>query len=237
VVAAIGLAVHITLLAVTAERELVRASRLAITIAVQPDPTDPKWNGAKAEMLELLRDGIRIDRHYRKLTPIAADELARWGDWRNAVWVWESVLSSRPYIVAILTNVARGYLALGDTAQAAQYLERAKALQPAATSVRSAEILYDASTGQEAKALALGRESIASGIYDFDMANAVFVIARRNRDYALAERAMRLRIAGWETQRAQGWKQLGEMYERDMHDSAKAAEAYARAAQMSASKG
>jgi O-antigen ligase len=229
VVAALGLATHITWLAATAEKELVRAARLAITISAQADPADPRWNDARREMLGLLRDGVRINPHYRKLTPIAADELARWGDWRDAIWVWESVLSSRPFIVAILTNVTRGYLAVGEPHRAAEYLERAKHLQPTARAVRSAEVLFYARTGQDAKALEIGRQALAQGIYDFDMANAVFVIGRRNGDFAIAEQAMRIRLAGWDVQRVQGYVQLGEMLDRDMREADKAAGAYARA--------
>lgn len=229
VVAAIGLAAHVTWLAATAERELVRAARLAITISAQPDPASPRWNAAKREMLGLLRDGVRINPHYRKLTPIAADELARWGDWRDAIWVWESVLSSRPFIVAILTNVTRGYLAVGEPRQAAEYLERAKHLQPTARAVRSAEVLLYARTGQDAKALEIGRQALAQGAYDFDLANAVFVIGRRSGDFAVAEQAMRVRLAGWDVQRVQGFVQLGEMLDRDMREAGRAADAYAHA--------
>jgi O-antigen ligase len=247
VVAAIGLAVHITTLAVTAERELVRAARIAITISAQSDPRNPQWNQAKAEMFTLLKDGVRINRHYRKLTPIAADEIARWGDWRDAIWVWESVLSSRPYVVAILTNITRGYIAIGQPIRAQEYLQRAEHLQPTARSVRSAEVLFYASTNQDAKALEIGRAAVTQGAYDFDILNAMFVIGRRNGDFALAEKAMRLRLQGWDVQRAQGWMQLAEMLDRDMHEPVKAAQAYAqgnalartqqRGNQTSASKG
>jgi O-antigen ligase len=246
VVAAIGLAVHITTQAVTAERDLVRAARIAITISAQSDPTDPQWNPAKTEMFSLLKNGVRINRHYRKLTPIAADEIARWGDWRDAIWVWESVLSSRPYVVAILTNIARGYIAIGQPIRAQEYLQRAKHLQPTARSVRSAEVLFYAATNQDAKALEIGRAAVAQGEYDFDILNAMFVIGRRNGDFALAEKAMRLRLQGWDVQRAQGWMALAEMLDRDMHEPVKAAQAYAqgnalartqRSNQTSASKG
>ena len=81
-------------------------------------------------MLQLVREGVAINPHYRKITPMVADELARWGDWANAVWIWESVLSSRPRIVAILTNVARGYAAMGQPDRARAYLMRAQRLAP-----------------------------------------------------------------------------------------------------------
>jgi O-antigen ligase len=237
VVAAIGLAAHITWLALECERKIVRASRLALTISASGDPNNPRWDRYKAEMLGLLKEGVAINPHYRKLTPVAADELARWGDWNDAIWVWESVLSSRPYIVAILTNVTRGYIATGRYEKAAEYLERAQRVQPNARSVRSAEVLLYAHSGQDAKALEKGRLSIAQGLVDYDMANAIFVVGRRQHDYAIAEQAMLLRVSNWERDRAQGWLLLAKMYDEDMHQPAKAADARAHAAQISASKG
>lgn len=44
------------------------------------------------------------------ITPIVADALATWGDWKNATWIWESVLVLRPFIVAMIANVVRGHL-------------------------------------------------------------------------------------------------------------------------------
>ena len=229
VAASIGLAAYITWLAVDSENKLVRASRLALTISASNDPNAPRWNALKAEMLLKLQQGVKINPHYRKLTPVAADELARWGDWSNAIWVWESVLSSRPYVVAILTNVARGYIATNQPAKALEYIERAKRVQPNARSVRSAEVLLYARTGQDAKALEKGRAAILAGIYDYDMANAVFVVGRRLQDYATAERAMQLRIASWDRERILGWVQLGKLYDEDMHEPAKAVDAFSHA--------
>jgi O-antigen ligase len=228
-VVAIGLAASITFLAADSERKLVRASRLAITISTFGDPNSPRWDKAKAEMLELLREGVAINPHYRKLTPVAADELARWGDWNDAIWVWESVLSSRPYVVAILTNVTRGYIAMGHFDKAAEYLERAQRVQPNAKSVRSAEVLLYASSGQDAKALDKGRIAISQGIYDFDMTNAIFVVGRRQHDYAIAEQAMRLRVENFERNRVQAWVLLGYLYETDMHRTDSAIDAYTHA--------
>jgi len=226
---AIGFAVCFTWLAVVSERALVRASRLAITISAFGDPNNPKWDNAKSEMLQLLRQGVTINPHYRKLTPTAADELARWGDWKDAVWVWESVLSSRPNVVAILTNVARGYIVMRDFQKAAAYLERARRIQPDARSVRSAEVLLAMQSGQDQEALDKGRLAMSQGIFDFDMANAMFVAGRRLHDYAIAEQAMRMRVDNFPRNRVQGWVQLGSLYETDMHRSDKAVDAYSHA--------
>jgi len=177
VVAAIALAAYITQQAAECEQKIVQATKIALTISASGDPNNPKWNGGKAEMLKLIREGIAINPHYRKITPMVADELARWGDWKNAIWIWESVLSSRPHVVAIMSNVARGYASLGQPAQALAYLQRAKELQPRAPSVRSLEVILLSRSGQEAKALEMAREAIADNLYDYDLANASFYLA------------------------------------------------------------
>jgi tetratricopeptide (TPR) repeat protein len=139
--AALALAAYVTGQAVSAERHLARATHIALAIGASANPNDPVHDSAKAEMLHELAEGIAINRHYRRLTPIAADAMARWGDWKDAIWVWESVLSSRPNSAAILCNVARGYVALGRPERALPYVERAKRIQPDAPAVRAVDAL------------------------------------------------------------------------------------------------
>src|SRR5206468_1559582 len=110
------------------EFKIVRATRMALSISASGNPNDPQWRPVKAEMLRLIREGIAINPHYRKITPMVADEVARWGDWKDAIWIWESVLSSRPHVVAIMANVARGYASTGETEKALAWLQRAKAI-------------------------------------------------------------------------------------------------------------
>jgi O-antigen ligase len=184
-------------------------------------------------MLRLVREGIAINPHYRKITPMVADELARWGDWKNATWIWESVLGSRPNVVAILTNVARGYAIMGDLDQAGVYLERAKQIQPGARSVRSLEVILLQRAGQDAKALALAREAIAEGSYDYDLVNSAFLLAWKAADYELAARAMQLRMAGWPGTSAEGYLQLGLMYDSGAHDPVAALEAFRKMLEVS----
>src|SRR5207253_684892 len=99
--------------------------------------------------------------------------LARWGDWGNAIWIWESVARSRPYVVAILTNTARGYSNSGRMDKAFAYLERAKKIQPNAPAVRSLEVILVARQGDEARATQLALKAIGAGIVDYDLLNAL----------------------------------------------------------------
>jgi len=229
VVAALGLAAYITWQAADAEYRIVRATRLALTISASGNPNDPRLQPLKSEMLALIRGGVAINPHYRKITPMVADELARWGDWKNATWIWESVLASRPNIVAILTNVARGHASMGHADQAMAYLERAKQIQPRATAVRSLEVILLARAGQTGRALELGRAAIRDRLYDYDMANATFALAWQARDWDLAREAMRLRMVGWPASRADGYFQLASMYDQGLRDQEQALGAYRQA--------
>ena len=224
-----GLAVFITGRAAEAESKLVSATKIALTISASGRPNDPGWNAAKDKMLKLVAEGIAINPHYRKVTPMVADELARWGDWKNATWIWESVLTSRPHVVAIITNVARGYTVMGKPAQALAYLERAKKIQPRAPAVRTLEVVLLSRTGKEAQALSLARQAVADNIVDYDLANSAFILAWRAGDYEFAQRAMRMRIAGWPVTAAEGYLQLGNMYDTGLHDSGQALAAYKQA--------
>ncbi|HEY5580183.1 MAG TPA: O-antigen ligase family protein, partial [Rhodoferax sp.] len=120
-----GLFLYIAQQAVLCEARIVRATKIALDISRSGQPNDPRWASDKAELLRLLQEGIAINPHYRKLTPMAADAMAGWGDWKNATWVWESVAASRPNIVVILANIARGHLQAGDFTKAQEYIDRA----------------------------------------------------------------------------------------------------------------
>ncbi|HWI82969.1 O-antigen ligase family protein [Ramlibacter sp.] len=229
VVTSLALTAFISWRAAEAEFKIVRATRIALSISASGDPNDPRWAPAKAQMLQLIRQGIAINPHYRKITPMVADELARWGDWQNAIWIWESVLSSRPHIVAIMANVARGYASTGQLDQAMAYLERAKRIQPSAPSVRSLEVILLSRTGQTGRALALGRLAIDDELYDYDLASTTFLLAWKAGDWELARRAMRLRMVGWPGTRAEGYLQLATMYDQGMHEPEQALGAYRQA--------
>ncbi|MEN9373135.1 MAG: hypothetical protein RIR79_687 [Pseudomonadota bacterium] len=139
-----GLALHAGQQAVECESKLMRATQIALSIRASGMPNHPEWDKDKALMLQLLAEGIAINPHYRKLTPIAADVMVGWGDWENATWIWKSTLASRPYIVALLVNVAYSELRLGNREAAEGYYQRAKQVQPTAQSViRLEKVLHD----------------------------------------------------------------------------------------------
>lgn len=179
--AGLVLAGYATWQAVRAESALAGAVRLALAISASGDPADPRHDAAKAQLLQQVRTGIAINPHYRKLTPLVADELARWGDWRDATWIWESVLASRPNVVVLLTNTARGYEMLGRRAEALATLERARRLQPRAPAVRSLEVLMLARAGQEVLALRKARQALAEGVSDDDLVRTAAVLEQRAR--------------------------------------------------------
>ncbi|WBY02013.1 O-antigen ligase family protein [Ramlibacter tataouinensis] len=223
------LAGFITQQAAEAERKIVRATQIAYRISASGQPGDPRWDPAKARVLELTREAVAITPHYRKITPIVADQLASWGDWRNATWIWESVLQSRPYVVAILTNAARGHAAMNEPDRAFEYLARAQAIAPQAPSVLSLEVILLSRFRDAREALPIARQALASGHHDFDLVNNAFVIAWRSGDHELAQQAMQTWLRDYPQEQVQGYLQLGLYRLQARQDEAGALQAWRRA--------
>ena len=224
----LALATFITQQAAASESKIVRSVKLALAVSQSGDYQNPKWDKTKREMLTLIKEGTDINPHYRKITPMVADEMAKWGDWKNAVWIWESVLSSRPYVVAIMSNVARGYAQIGQNEKALEYLTRAKALQPKATSVNSLEVILLSRTGKEPQAYRRSKELMEAGEYDFDLINAAYVLGARAKDWPMALKALELRSQRWPEQAVDGWLKIGNIYASvaEVKDESKALAAY-----------
>jgi O-antigen ligase len=208
----LALATYITQQAIACESLIVKSTKIALSVSQSGDYNNPKWVKPRQDMLRMIREGIDINPHYRKITPMVADELAKWGDWANAVWIWESVLGSRPYVTAIMSNVARGYAQMGEPDKAMAMLERAKVLQPNAPSVRSLEVILLSRNGNEPKALVMAREDIMAEHYDYDMVNTGYVLAMRAQDWDLAIKSMELRNQGWPALKVDGDAKLGNAW-------------------------
>ncbi|HYD75577.1 O-antigen ligase family protein [Ramlibacter sp.] len=225
----LALAAFITQRAAEVERKIVQASQIALQINASGRPNDPHWEPAKARLLQLTREAVAITPHYRKITPIVADELAAWGDWRNATWIWESVLQSRPHVVAILTNAARGHAAMRQPERAFEYLARAKAIAPQAPSVVSLEVILLSRFRDAREALPIAREALATGHYDLDLLTNAFVIGWRSGDHELAQRAMQAWLRDYPQERVVAYVQLGLFRLDALHDEGGALQAWRQA--------
>ena len=223
------LAAYITQQAAEVERKIVTAAKMAMQINASGQPLAPQWEPAKAQLLQLTREAIAITPHYRKITPLVADELAGWGDWKNAVWIWESVLASRPHIVAILTNVARAHTQLGHPAEAADALARAKAISPDAPSVRSLEVILLSRHGQEARAIEMAHQAIREGFYDQDLLRTAVLLGWRNGDTALVDSSLALLVDGFPEGRVENLLLQADYQFRALRDEARAAESWRQA--------
>jgi O-antigen ligase len=220
------LAVYISWQAAAAESKLITAAKMALTISASGTPGDPRWNDTKQRMLTLVQEGIAINPHYRKITPTVADQLASWGDWKNAIPIWQSIVASRPHIAVVLSNIGRGYLQLQDIDSAIVYLARAKAVQADAPAVRSLEVVVLAKSAQEDKALRLAREYLNSGSADAEMVNLAISMGTRAKDWPLVIQALKLRGKGSPALASDSWLRIGAIYLETINDEAQALDAF-----------
>lgn len=218
----LGLTAYISQQAAATENKIVSAVKLALTITQSGDVNNPKWDKTKRELLTLAKEGIAINTHYRKITPMIADELAKWGDWKNAVWIWESVVISRPYVVAIMSNIARGYAQMGNMDKALEFLARCEKLQPKAVSVRSLKVILMSRSGKEPESAILAKRYMDEGTYDYDLVNAAFVLGMRKGDYDMALQGLQLRNDNWPASKADGFLKMAGIYANQKKDDAKA---------------
>ncbi len=222
-----GLAIYIAQQAVLCESMLVRATKIALTISASGISTDPRWENLKNEMLHLLQQGIAINPHYRKLTPISGDALANWGDWKNATWVWTSMLSSRPYIIGMLANVSRASLQAGEIENAQQYLDRALKVQPESKSLASLQAMIWSRSGREQLAMDKAQSLLASGYIDNELMQTAYFLGKQQHNPTLTVAALKLGIETWPNRAVDGWLKLGALYQSDeVAEMEKALQAY-----------
>lgn len=221
------LAAYITQQAAESERKIVRAIKLAHA-AAQPGPSEAKQTAnRKTELLQNVREGIAINPHYRKLTPIVADTLAASGDWANAVWIWESVAASRPHVAVIWANIARGYTQLGQNDRAMEALEHLQRLQPGAPGMHALEVILLSRTGRETQATQMLNDYFSQGSYDYSLVQAGYELGLKTHNWPLAITALGLRNQTWPEQAADGYFRMGTIYASpEGHNDAKALDAF-----------
>lgn len=232
---ALALAVAISTLAALCESKIVRAVSTAYRISSSGiSPDHPAWASARADMLQLMREGIAINPHYRKITPLLADQLALWGDWKDALWIWESVVTSRPHVVGLYANIARGYLSLKQLAPAQAALDKAQLLQPRSPAVRAVEALILYRSGRLDLAQQRLTQLMADRVLDLDVLEAAYAVGLAQGDWAMSVHAMELRQQYWPELVVDSWLKIGAAYDAAGPTQARAAHlAYSQALQLS----
>jgi O-antigen ligase len=205
------LATYLTCQAAIVEYKLTR-SLLYLTGADHVKLSGDALTQRQAKLLQDVSEAIAIHPHYRKLTPVVADHLAKQGDWANAVWIWESVVASRPYVPAFWYNLTKGHLRLGQYAQCKVALDRLVQLQPDAPGAGALEAILLSRTGQVDSSVRLIKKAFAQGTYDYDMVLAGFTIGYESQQWALAIQALELRLKTWPSEAPDAYFKLGHVY-------------------------
>lgn len=225
----LALATYITAQAIQAERKIVGAVAKAIYMhspEAQQAPLSPE---NRAHMLDDAREGIAINPHYRKLTALLGDTLAHIDDWHNAAWVWESVVASRPHIVAVWRNLAQAYSHEGEHAKAQQALAQVQRLQPGLPSTHVLELNLLDRAGHTEQALHKLEQYYDQGVFNFDMVQLGYAWGVQTRRWPLALRALELHHRSWPERAAEEQLALGMVYANPdpaVHDPARALAAF-----------
>lgn len=221
------LATYITAQAARVEYKLTRS--LLYLTGANHDPTllGTALAQRQAEVLKDVREAIAINPHYRKLTPVVADHLAKQGDWANAVWIWESAATSRPFVPAFWYNLTKGYLRLGQYAKCREALDRLVQLLPDAPGTQALNAILLSRTGQVDSSVQLLKTAFEQGTYDYDMVLAGFSIGHETRNWELAIQSLELRLKTWPGEAPDTYFKLGHVYsETEMQDDARALSAF-----------
>jgi len=207
-----GLAGYITQQAAMAEWKIVSAVKLAFQVAQPMQKNTYLLNEQKARVLQYIRDGIAINPHYRKLTPSVASLLAASGDWSNAIWVWESLASSRPHIAEFWSHIARGYTQLGQYDRAMRAVAQWQRLDPDAPGSTALEVSLLNKIGHSSQALQRLTDAYKRGQYDITLLMAGYAIGLETHNWPLAIQSLELRNKTWPDQATDGFLRLGKIY-------------------------
>ncbi len=220
-------AAYITQLAMRSEYKIVRAIQLARAVASKGSSDAARTARDKHELLQNMREAIDINPHYRKLTPIVAELLAASGDWRDAVWIWESVAASRPHIANLWASIALAHLQLGQGERAVDALRQLQRLQPDSPRTWGIEVLVLSRTGRAAQAAHMLGNYFRQGRFDYDMVQIGYALGLETRNWPLAILALELRNRAWPAQAADGNFRLGTIYaDPQVNDDARALAAF-----------
>jgi O-antigen ligase len=183
--------------------------------AIQIRKTDPTAaQRLQEEGTQLVREGMALNPHYRKLLSIPAEQLASLGDWAAAADVLQHIADTRPHIANVWSNIvlARIELQQADAAQAA--LRELARLQHDTARVRSLDLLLLSRTGREAEVAQKARDYFAQGIVDLDATLLAYSVGLKLQQWDLVEQALHLRAEHWPATAVDSYYRLGQAYVR-----------------------
>lgn len=227
------LAAYIAWQAIQSEAKFARAKTAALMITQSGAHNHPQWERQKADIIQWVKEGVAINPHDRKHIQHVAEELSMWGDWKNAIWIYEIILESHPYAVGVIANTARSYLMMDDVQKAHQIYDRAARLQPNAPVVLAlqTDLLIQQARYREAQIIIQKR--LDGEVVDNDLINSAYAIGIRTNHWDLVIRALALRVKQLPSEAPTALMHLGDIYSRpEVSNEAKALESYRAALAM-----
>jgi O-antigen ligase len=206
------LACYITQRAVVAEHKIVQAVQLSAQATRLAKSDTRASDEAKAKALQAVKEGIAITPHYRRFTALVAEMLAARGDWTNAVWVLETLTTSRPNVAALWSALASGYSKLGQHQNAMDALQQVKRLKPNDLASFGLEVAILSRASHDDQATTLLLQHFDRKNYSYEMLEMGYEIGYKTSNWALAIRSLELRNQSWPEQAADGHMRLGKIY-------------------------
>lgn len=215
---------------VRAEVETIRALKLANAVNATGDPLNPLLKAARDEALRGAAVGLELDPYERRFIGMAAEEFTKWKEYAFAAKIFEAMVQARPNVPGLLTHLGILYSKMDQPDKAAALLERARSIAPDAPSVRALDVMLHRQRGDDRRALELARAALDGQIANLDLVTAAVSLAGAAGDHALAARALELRLQKWPgPDAAEGYLQLGNLYEQQLAQPQRALEAYRQA--------
>ncbi len=180
-----------------AEQYIVRSVQALNRLVSEPDMPAAQREALQIEAFALLKEGVAIHPHYRKLTSIAADQFALTGNLEAALWAQDSVAASRPYIPDVHANRVLLNSGLKKAAEAQAAFDALRSLQPDAPRTRALGILLLRRAGQDDQAALQLKHYFDDGKVEYDLVRFALAIGLENKNESLTTRAFRLWVQGW----------------------------------------
>lgn len=219
------LAGYITLQAMRAEYNIVQAIHFGNAAKKLHEEKKELPIEDKTILISKMHNAITITPHYNRLTTVVAEQLAAISDWKNAVWIWESAVASRPNDPGLWAKIAHCYIQLHQYDSALNATQHALKLHPDESGMRVLEINLLGKLEKNEQAIQLLTNYFDYNNYDYSLIQSGYLLGLKTKEFRLAIRALELRNKTWPKQAADGYFRLGNIYV-EMQDGTKALESF-----------